>query len=191
MIHDESHQTELDIINSVLNGHTDNFEKLIVKYEDKLSKYIKRISNSSKEDVEDILQEVFIKVFLRLNDYDSRMSFSSWIYRITHNVTISRYRYDKSRLHGQSVEIPEEKLINIASDTFSQEDILAITECTDRLKNEIENLKIKYREVIVLRYFEDKNYSEISDILKIPKGTVSTLLKRSKEILKKALNCNI
>jgi RNA polymerase sigma-70 factor, ECF subfamily len=70
----------------------DAFSELIRRYEAKLFNYIKRISSLSKEDAEDILQEVFIKVYKNLNGFDVDLKFSSWIYRITHNEVITNFR---------------------------------------------------------------------------------------------------
>ena len=73
----------------------EHFVYLINRYQHKLLRYIKRISNFSVEETEDILQEVFIKVYRNLEGFDQSLKFSSWIYRIAHNQTISHFR--KSR----------------------------------------------------------------------------------------------
>jgi len=73
----------------------DYFYCLILRYQEKLLRYIRRISASSKEDAEDILQEVFMSVYKNLNDFDNSLKFSSWIYRIAHNKTVSHWRKQK------------------------------------------------------------------------------------------------
>ena len=75
------------------------FSQIIERYQDKLLRYIMRISNVSVQDAEDILQETFIKAYSNLNDYDHSLQFSSWIYRIAHNQTISSYRKRSVRPH--------------------------------------------------------------------------------------------
>lgn len=156
------------------------FGMLIERYQQKLLRYIRRISSVPIEEAEDILQEVFIKTYQQLNNFDESLSFSSWIYRITHNETISTYRKNKSRPQGNSIDVEERVIENIASEW--------------NLTNEIEQrllkqyfsdifsqLDIKYRTVLELKYIEDKSYKEISDILKKPEGTVATLLNRAKK----------
>ena len=69
---------------------------IMKKYEIPLKRYVGRISNFSQEEIEDILQEVFIKVYQNINDFDDSLKFSSWIYRITHNHVISKFRKHKS-----------------------------------------------------------------------------------------------
>jgi len=73
------------------------FEILIERYQGKLKHYVLRISHFSEMEAEEILQEVFIKVWKNLNDFDQNMKFSTWIYQITHNTTISQWRKAKSR----------------------------------------------------------------------------------------------
>ncbi|MDD5489902.1 MAG: sigma-70 family RNA polymerase sigma factor, partial [Candidatus Moranbacteria bacterium] len=63
----------------------DYFACLVERYEPKLMRYIRRISAATQEDAEDLLQDVFVKVYRNLNDFDQKLKFSSWIYRIAHN----------------------------------------------------------------------------------------------------------
>lgn len=163
------------------------FYCLILRYEDRLLRYIRRISSSSKEDAEDILQEVFISVYKNLNDFDNKLKFSSWIYRIAHNQTISHWRKIQSRPKTISGDDENNSLFDfIAGD----DDILKIIErkCSAKhIREVIFNLDDKYKDVLVLRFLEDKDYKEISDILKKPMGTVATLINRAKKKLLKNL----
>lgn len=76
------------------------FRFLVQRYQAKLLRYIQRISGVSVQEAEDVLQETFISAYTHLNDIDSAISFSSWIYRIAHNTTISAYRKRKARPEG-------------------------------------------------------------------------------------------
>jgi len=157
------------------------FYCLILRYEKKLFNYIRRISSSSKEDTEDILQEVFISVYKNLNDFDNNLKFSSWIYRIAHNKTISQWRKNISRPKTVSGDDEENNLFAFIS---SDEDIAKNFEkkCSAReIRNIIFKLDENYKAVLVLRFLEDKDYREISDILKKPMGTVATLINRAKK----------
>jgi len=162
------------------------YRYLIERYEKKLIRYIMRLAMLRNEDAEDILQEVFIKVYINLNDFDKSLKFSSWIYRITHNETINYLRKRKSRLNTSYSDINEIIINNIRADLDIEGDI-------DKkyLKNNIEkamsSIDKKYQEVLILKYMESKDYKEISDILRKPIGTVATLLKRAKEQLKKQM----
>ena len=70
----------------------DFFACLVERYEPKLMRYVRRISAATQEDAEDLLQEIFVKVYRNLNDFDPDLKFSSWIYRIAHNQVISYWR---------------------------------------------------------------------------------------------------
>ena len=67
----------------------ENFLYLVNRYEKKLLSYIIRISGVKYEDAQDVLQDAFVSMFLKLNSFDTRLKFSSWAYRIVHNQTIS------------------------------------------------------------------------------------------------------
>lgn len=158
----------------------DFFGCLVEKYQQCLLRYILRITNIDFEEAQDILQEVFIKVYTHLNDFDSRLSFSSWIYRITHNFVISHFR--KTQARPQVLVNDEENNIlnNIAADLDVHREvdqkILAV-----KVKGILAKLERKYRAVIILKYFEEKTYEEMSDILRKPAGTIATLLNRGKK----------
>jgi len=153
----------------------DYFLILSNRFEAPLLRYIKRLSGLNNEDAEDVLQEVYIKTYLNLSSYNPKLKFSSWIYRITHNHTISELRKRSSRPISY---IDPQDLSHIKSSS----DVLK--EANDKLdleqvKKAIYSLKDKYRQVLVLRILEEKEYQEIADILKKPIGTVSTLLNRA------------
>lgn len=163
------------------------FNELVLRYEEKLRRYIRRIGRVTNEDVEDILQEVFMKLYLNLNAFNPKLSFSSWVYRITHNETMTFFRKRKVRPQGHQIDLLPEVFENLASEIDSIGEVEA-AELHEALRKSIDTLSEKYREVIVLKYFEYKNYDEISDILKIPPGTVATRLARARNELARHLN---
>ena len=155
------------------------FAEIIRRYQGKLFSYIMRISNVSREEAEDILQDSFLKVYRNLNDFDSSLKLSSWLYRITHNQVISEYRKKSVRAHGHTVDIDDTALSRLASDidTAREVDIKLLRQNIEGIMSDIDE---KYREVLVLRFFEELSYQEISDILRKPMGTVATLVNRAK-----------
>jgi len=162
----------------------DYFSCLYLRYELEMIRYITQLSGLNIEEAKDILQESFIKIWRNLNEFDSDLKFSTWVYRIVHNETISfmrkRKSYGKDKV--QTIEdlyeiLPEQEDVEV---DFADKSIL-----TSQL---LEQLSIKYREVLFLKYFEKKSYEDMSDILKIPKGTVAIRINRAKKILKKMLD---
>jgi len=164
----------------------DYYRYLVGRYEDKLMRYIIRLSGLKQEDAQDVLQDVFIKTYQALNDFDARLKFSSWIYRITHNETINHLRKMYARPQVISSEASELILGLLHADLHIEDDIDK-NALAEKLAQIIQKLDEKYRDVIILKYMEAKDYNEISDILKKPMGTVATLLKRAKEELKKEI----
>lgn len=162
----------------------DFFACLMERYEPKLMRYIQRISAATKEDAEDLLQDVYIKVYRNINDFDRDLKFSSWIYQIAHNQVISEWRKTKNfrkviKLEGYEdyLEILSsgEDLVREIERKFTAEEVAEI----------LNKLDEKYREVLILKFLEGKDYNEISDILQKPLGTVATLINRAKTKFRK------
>jgi RNA polymerase sigma-70 factor, ECF subfamily len=167
----------------------ENYRFLMQRYQERLKRYIIRLSGASQEDAQDILQNVFIKAYQNLNDFDTNLKFSSWIYRITHNeaVTFLRRKDTRPRTVNPQDSSVIINLIKSDSDITGSLDKKFLAE---KISGVINLLDKKYQDVVVLKYMEDKDYREISDILRKPPGTVATLLKRAKEQLKKKLEKN-
>lgn len=159
---------------------------LMQRYEEKLKRYIVRLSGGRTEDANDILQEVFIKVYKNLNGYDANLKFSSWIYRIAHNETITFLRKINRRPTTYNFDIDAVQVKSIKEDLNIEKEIDKKILSEDIAKV-ISLLSPKHKEVLLLRYIEDKDYKEISDILKKPAGTVATLLRQAKEEFKKEI----
>lgn len=156
------------------------------RYETKLFSYILRISNVSKEEAEDILQDVFIKVYYNLNSFDKELKFSSWIYRITHNQVIGNYRKNKARPQMAIFDLEEDILEKLASDLDLAKELDAQF-LRKNIYQVLGRLNSRYQEILVLKYLEEKDYREISDIIKKPMGTVASLLNRAKQEFRKEL----
>lgn len=158
----------------------DHFFCLSKRYEEKLLRYIVRISKFSREDAEDVLQEVFIKTYYNLNGFDKELRFSSWIYRIAHNEAVSAIRKKVVRPTIYLEEADLEKF----GDAFDM--VKEVDDSIDRKMIDIalSNLDEKYREVLVLRFLDEKDYIEIADILKKPVSTIGNLILRGKKLFK-------
>lgn len=156
----------------------DYFVCLYERYEPQLMRYIKRLAQLSEQEAEDILQEAYIKLWRNLHDFDPKMKLSSWVYRMVHNETISYWRKKKSFGKDRQVELDEAFSDTIADDMESE----VQQEQQDTLTHEVlELLPLKYKTVLVLKFLEGMSYEEISDVLKIPEGTVATRINRAKK----------
>ncbi len=161
------------------------FVHIINRYERRLRSFIMRISNISYEDADDILQDIFIKVYININEFDTSLKFSSWIYRIARNEAISAYRKRSVR----PAVLPDADDISIEAivSDLDMEHSVDIIHLKEKISQALEEMDEKYRDIIVLKFFEDKDYKEISDIMKKPIGTVATHINRAKHILKQKL----
>ena len=161
------------------------YDELMERYEAKLLRYIRRLAQLNVQDAEDILQDVFLKAYMRIEDFDCDLKFSSWIYRITHNAVISEYRKRSSR--KGDIELEEAPLKALIDDISIPSEIDRSI-AKDIVREALNALPIKERVPLELFYFEDKTVNEISDIIRKPIGTVGTLMSRGKKRLKNHLN---
>ncbi len=166
------------------------FHALIKRYEKKMLVYISRSTGGAPELSEDILQETFLKVYKNLNGFDSSLIFSSWLYRIAHNEIVNAHRKNKKDMLTDSMEtaLYSDGLPAFISETVDISEVIISDEKILKIKELLFTLPTKYQDIIVLRYLEEKDYNEISDILKIPMGTVATQINRAKKKLKKIIN---
>lgn len=164
----------------------DSYKYLVERYERRLLSYIKSILYVNNEDAEDILQEVFIKAYRNLNSYNSKYKFSNWIYRIAHNESVSFIRRNK-HLRKNIPNSPEKDIFeNIPSDIDLEKETLKESE-RESVNLLLMKLDSKSRDVLYLKYIEEKDYNEISEILHISLGTVGSLISRAKIKLKDIL----
>jgi RNA polymerase sigma-70 factor (ECF subfamily) len=178
--------TDEEIVRRTL-ADKEAFVFLIERYEAKLMRYLERLGVGLREDREDILQNAFIKAYKNLNSFDPTLAFSSWMYRIAHNETMSFFRAKHAR---PQVVLSEESeiLITELQDETADTTLLAETRLSrEELTKALEILPQSYRDALTLRFFENHSYAEMSDILQVPVGTVSTLLYRAKRALRAAL----
>jgi len=164
------------------------FGGIVDRYEAKLARYIARLGIHNPEDQLDVLQEIFLKVYKNLNGFDTSMQFSSWIYRISHNEAISWYRKKNVRPEGHLIADSEELLGFLSGKEETADVEFDKTVNAKQVNEALTKIENKYRQVLILRFFEHKEYEEISDILKIPVGSVGTLLHRGKKQLATELN---
>jgi len=165
------------------------FACLFERYEKKLIHYILRISSFSPGEADDVLQEAFLKIWKNLNKFDSSLEFSNWAYRIVHNTTMSNWKKTKSYEKDQHINIDDELFKNMVFEIDFVEELHKGN--TDmEIRKILKALPKKYSDVLVLKFLEEKNYTEISDILKKPMGTVATLIHRAKKAFREEAGKN-
>jgi RNA polymerase sigma-70 factor (ECF subfamily) len=170
---------DLELVRKSLE-EVDWFSCLYERYEQRLKRYLKTFAGLTDAEAQDVLQEAFIKVWLNLNGYDPSFSFSAWVYRIVHNEAISALRKRKSYGKDKTLELNEELVEAFISDLGDEDQADKMVLEESLVKEALRGIADKYKDVLVLRYLEGMSYSEISDVLKIPEGTVATRINRAK-----------
>ncbi|EKD43757.1 MAG: hypothetical protein ACD_72C00134G0007 [uncultured bacterium] len=173
--------TDEQLVVEIRENNKELYSEIMRRYQTKLSHYLKKFFRSQDE-LDDVLQEVFIKAYKNLYGFDVDKKFSSWIYRIAHNEAINHIKKNKRKnisLDETEWEIVDEKL-----DLHEEFDSKQMGE---RIQRAMGELKEKYREPLILYFFEQKSYEEISDILRLPRNTVGILIMRGKAKLKDIL----
>jgi RNA polymerase sigma-70 factor (ECF subfamily) len=169
------------IVVRVQNGEAEAFGALVERYKEKLLRYARKFLRD-QDDRDDIVQEVFIKSYENIQSFDASRRFSPWIYRIAHNEFVNAI---KKRSRGPvlgldfDVVFPHLTAGETADDTALERDTRAMLDaCLDELDP-------KYREPLVLYYFEGLSYKDMADVLHIPMSTVGVRLARGKAMLQK------
>jgi len=168
-------KTDEEIVSYIQSKDQEAYFVIVERYQMKLMRYVNSIIRNEDKAV-DIVQETFIKAFVNLRSFDVKKKFSSWIYRIAHNETINATKKN-------SKEVPLEEGFDIQSDEDIVQDFEK-KEIATEVRSCMSKLPLAYSEPLVLYSIEDKSYEEISDILRIPMGTVATRISRAKILMK-------
>ena len=170
--------TDEILVTKVLNGERDAFDILIRKYQGIIYNYIFKMT-LSKEDSEDIIQEVFIKAYKNLYKLENKEKFYSWLFKVAVNTMNTFF---KSKKTYNTME--ENLLINIKSDTKdTPEGVLEIKEENTELLNKLSVLNEEEKNALVLKYVQGFSYKEVGQILGIKEETIKTKIFRAKKKL--------
>lgn len=153
------------------------FETIVERYEKPVYNAAYRIARDP-DDAADITQTVFIKAYRNLGSYDPSRKFFSWLYRIAVNESINYIK----KMH-RSIAVDEE--LGVSSESPSRD--LEQVEAGDQIQRALMELKLDHRIVVVLKYFLELSYSEISDIAGIPEKTVKSRLFTARQQLRDVL----
>ncbi|MDQ1284402.1 MAG: polymerase sigma factor [Patescibacteria group bacterium] len=176
-----------DLARVVREGDSERYGEIIERYQGKLFAYLYRLIGN-REEAQDLLQDVFIKVYRNLRGYDADRKFSSWIYRIAHNEAVNHIKRKslKRFVSWESVVSTKDKLESSSNEEGAQ-DAWVRKEISQEVNAAIDKLPAKYKQVLLLRYYSDNSYEEISEILGRPVNTVGTLINRAKRKLAEEL----
>lgn len=165
-------------VRDCLAGDPGAFAALVGQYEKPVYNLALRMLRNP-EDARDIAQTVFMKAYQNLANYDPQYKFYSWIYRMAINESLNVLRV-RDRNAGPVDE-------RLPADDAGPSDLLAEDQRRDVVLEAVERLKPEYRAVIVLRYFVDRDYEDMGEILGIDSKTVKSRLYTARQLLKEQL----
>ena len=129
---------------------------------------------------EDLTQEIFIKCYEKLNQFNQQSNIKTWVYRIASNHCKDYLR----SWHYRKISLSNKILDHIPSKSKHVEEEIITKSEENSLANAVMNLPLKYREIVFLHYYEELSLAEISKITTVNINTIKTRLKRAKELLK-------
>ena len=177
-----------ELVAAALDGDELAFGRLVRRYQRRLTAFLSQLVGDI-ELARELCQEAFIRAWSALDRFDPRYRFSTWLFRIAHNLgidqlrrrrlqTMSLYRRDAD---GDEVEMA---VVDFNKDPLGHFENL---ELAQTLRKAIEGLRPEYRELVLLRHFGGLSYQEIADFKEMPLGTVKNKLFRAHSVLRKAL----
>ena len=175
----------MQIVQRVLQGDVNAFEKLVLEYEKAVYGITQRMCGNA-EDAADMTQETFIKAYNSLSSFRGDSKFSVWLYRIATNVCLDFLR-SKSRKPTVSLSMEdddgEEVELDIADESQSPEKLLERGLTRDAVRRGLNALSPEYRQILLLREIQGLSYEEISDVLTLEVGTVKSRIFRARKRL--------
>ncbi len=177
------------VVDRLMAGDETAFALLVRRYEGKLRGYLVHLVGS-EEEARDLVQETFIRAWRKLDQYDRAFRFSTWLFRIAHNLAVDWLRRRRSVSFSLSRDDEEEgqdlamELPDPARGPLGE---FANRELAAALAREIGRLPPAYRELVILRHFVGLAYADIAELKGMPLGTVKNKLFRAHSVLREAL----
>jgi RNA polymerase sigma-70 factor (ECF subfamily) len=175
-------KTDLELIQDVKNGDKTAFEKLIARHDRFLLKVVVRMTRDLNA-AEDIVQDTLIKAFKRLELFEGRASFRSWLYQIALNTTRNRFRKTSRETIGT-------ENLDMAVDGEIENHVLTL-DVREVLQEEIEKLPARQKQALTLRIFEDLSFKEIAQMMECPYDTAKANYRHALLKLKGRLEGNV
>jgi RNA polymerase sigma factor (sigma-70 family) len=176
-----SSMNDSELTRQIINGNMNAFTFLVNKYQ-KLVVHITGRLIQRHDELEDVCQEVFLKVYQNLGKYRGECKLSTWIATIAYNTSINYLRkYKKGDEVNPDDSAALRNLTEYRPDDFEKDDLHRY------IRDQIELLPVQYRTVLTLFHLEEFSYQEIEQITGMPEGTIKSYLFRAKALLKEKL----
>lgn len=185
-------RNDFHLVTKAKDGDQKAYAEIMQRYKDSIYFMALKMVNN-KDDAMDLTVETFAKAFENLEKYKPEYAFSTWLFRIATNNSIDfirKKRLNIISLDSLSEEEGEENYLQVRAEGLNPEETSIRKQESERLKNMVEQLPLRYRKLIVLRYYEELSYEEIAQQLDVPLGTVKAQLFRARDLMANILNRN-
>lgn len=177
---------DLELVSKMRKGDVEAFSEIVSRYTQKVHNLAFRISRN-EEDTEEIVQDVFITVFNKIDKFEGKAAFSSWLYRITANTAFMKLRKRKQHLSMSFEEAVESGSENFLMQSTEVPFPGSRHEIREALEKALNHLPPEYRAIFVLRDVDGLSNQDVSGILGITVPAVKSRLHRSRLMLRKRL----
>lgn len=177
---------DLLLVDSFRNGDVAAYAELVSKYTQKVHNLAFRITRN-EEDTEEIVQDVFVTVYKKIDKFEGKAAFSSWLYRITANTAFMKLRKRKQRVAVSFEEVVEGGVEGLMLMTEETPHSGTHHEIRDTIEKALGQLPAEYRAIFILRDVDGLSNQEVADILQITVPAVKSRLHRSRLMLRKRL----
>jgi len=157
-------------------GDVKAFEQLMLRYEKPIYNFILRMVGDPQRS-SDLFQEVFLKVYQKIESFQNKAAFSPWLYKIAKHQCIDEFRRYENRFKPASLEQERETgslQDKLSDDSFTPEDLMFQQELGQRIAEAVKQVPERYRTVFILHRYQSLPYHEIAEIEGVPVGTVKS-----------------
>jgi RNA polymerase sigma-70 factor (ECF subfamily) len=195
MSNNTSSQEDKMLIEKFKVGERWAFDRLVEKYSSRAYQIAYGVLGS-KEDAEEVAQDVFVRIHRALPKFRGDSEFTTWMYRIAMNLARNKYRWNKSRGSQKNISIDapldgsdsdDGRRIDVPETGMNPEEYVGLDEFERRAMDEIKQLPDLYREALVLRNVEELSYEDIASLLGCKLGTIKSRIARARGELRKRL----
>ncbi len=191
----ETAKEDRELIARFKAGELEAFDRLVEKHSRRAYQIAYGVL-SSKEDAEEVSQDVFIRIYRALPKFRGESEFTTWMYRIAMNLARNKYRWNKSRGSQRNISIDapldgsregEGRTLDVVETRLTPDAQVGVDEFEQRAMAELQQLPELYREALVLRNIKEMSYEDIAGLLGCKLGTIKSRIARAREELRKRL----
>jgi RNA polymerase sigma-70 factor (ECF subfamily) len=183
--------TDAEVMLRVKAGDQSAFDYLVQKYRRPLVSFMYRLARNTAA-AEDLAQEVFLRVYRSRQTYEASAKFTTWLYRIATNLAVNHARDTRHERPEVTVSLdePDEEsgtTLDVADGTISAEEALVRRERMAAIRSKVEALPERQKLAVIMHKYQQMDYKQIADVLKLSESATKSLLFRAYETLREQL----